>query len=77
MIEDEEFEEMVLTPDRLKVLGFKPQKELLTNFLLPYVDELDRESAKFILEVKTNLAKAVMLREMKPGVGVWVSRLMK
>ncbi|XP_068618966.1 proteasome activator complex subunit 4-like isoform X2 [Battus philenor] len=77
MIQDEEFEQEVMTPERIKALGFKPQKEMLSNHLLPYASELDKESTIFLEQVKTNLAKAVMLREMKPSCGVWSSRLMR
>ncbi|XP_034834096.1 proteasome activator complex subunit 4-like isoform X1 [Maniola hyperantus] len=77
MLIDDEYEAFVTTPERIKALGFKPQKELLTNHLLPYADKLDDESQRFLEQVKTNLAKSVMLREMKPACGVWSSRLMK
>lgn len=77
MLHEDEFEELVKTPQRVKALGFKPQKEIWTNHVLPYADELDEESTRFLEQVKTNLAKAVMLREMKPACGVWSSRLMK
>ncbi|XP_035449064.2 proteasome activator complex subunit 4B isoform X2 [Spodoptera frugiperda] len=77
MIQDDEFEALVTTPERIKALGFKPQKEILTNHILPYAAELDDEASRFLQQVKTNLAKAVMLREMKPACGVWSSRLMK
>ncbi|VVD00858.1 unnamed protein product, partial [Leptidea sinapis] len=77
MIHDDEFEKSVTTDERIKTLGFKPQKEILANHLLPYAAELDEESNRFLAQVKTNLAKAVMLREMKPACGVWSSRLMK
>lgn len=77
MIQDDEFEMLVTTPERIAALGFKPQKEILTNHLLPYAAELDDESTRFLQQVKSNLAKAVMLREMKPACGVWSSRLMK
>uniref|UniRef100_A0A2A4JML8 Proteasome activator complex subunit 4 C-terminal domain-containing protein n=1 Tax=Heliothis virescens TaxID=7102 RepID=A0A2A4JML8_HELVI len=77
MIQDDEFEFLVTTPERIEALGFKPQKEILTNHILPYAAELDEESILFLEQVKINLAKAVMLREMKPGCGVWSSRLMK
>ncbi|XP_041968894.1 proteasome activator complex subunit 4-like isoform X2 [Aricia agestis] len=77
MLQDDEFEELVNTPERIKALGFKPQKEILTNHLTPYADKLDEESQVFLEQVKTNLAKSVMLREMKPACGVWTSRLMK
>ncbi|KAL0869183.1 hypothetical protein ABMA27_007467 [Loxostege sticticalis] len=77
MIQDDEYELLVTTPERIQALGFKPQKEILTNHILPYADELDVESCSFLEQVKTNLAKAVVLREMKPACGVWSSRLMK
>ncbi|XP_039757771.1 proteasome activator complex subunit 4A-like isoform X2 [Pararge aegeria] len=77
MLLDDDYEGFVTTPERIKALGFKPQKELLTNHLLPYADQLDDESQLFLQQVKTNLAKSVMLREMKPACGVWSSRLMK
>ncbi|KAG6452438.1 hypothetical protein O3G_MSEX007632 [Manduca sexta] len=77
MIQDDEYEFLVSTPERIEALGFKPQKEILANHILPYAGELDEESTRFLEQVKTNLAKAVMLREMKPACGVWSSRLMK
>ncbi|XP_060805036.1 proteasome activator complex subunit 4B isoform X2 [Amyelois transitella] len=77
MFEDDDYENMVTSSERIKSLGFKPQKEILTNRLLPYAEELDEESLRFLEQVKTNLAKSVMLREMKPACGVWSSRLMK
>lgn len=77
MIQDDEFEFLVTTPERIKALGFKPQKEILTNHILPYAAELDGESTRFLEQVKLNLGRAVMLREMKPACGVWSSRLMK
>lgn len=77
MIQDDEFEVLVECPKRANLLGFKPQQEVVTNRLLPYADELDKESQMFLEQVKTNLARAVVLREMKPGCGAWSSRLMK
>ncbi|XP_052744002.1 proteasome activator complex subunit 4A isoform X2 [Bicyclus anynana] len=77
MLFDDENESFFATPERIQALGFKPQKELITNHLLPYAAKLDEESKVFLEQVKTNLAKSVMLREMKPACGVWSSRLMK
>ncbi|KAJ2953222.1 hypothetical protein O0L34_g801 [Tuta absoluta] len=77
MIQDDEFEVLVTCPQRAEELGFKPQMEIVTNRLLPYAAELDEESREFLQQVKTNFAKAVLLREMKPACGVWSSRLMK
>lgn len=77
MLQEEEFEEEMMTPERIAALGFKPQGEMIMNHLLPYAAELDVESNTFLKEVKSNLAQAVMLREMKPGCGIWSSRLMR
>ncbi|KAM3962486.1 LOW QUALITY PROTEIN: proteasome activator complex subunit 4 [Aphomia sociella] len=77
MFQDDECELMITNPERVEALGFKPQKEIFINYLLPYVDELDEESQNFLEQVKTSFAKAIMLREMKPACGVWSSRLMK
>ncbi|RLU16905.1 hypothetical protein DMN91_010974 [Ooceraea biroi] len=56
-------------------LGFRPQKELIYNKLLPYTDELDAESRIWLTEIKANLGRAVMLRELKPGCIYWVNML--
>ena len=51
------------------------QKELLYNHYLPYADSLDLESSEWLQEIKENLSKAVLLRELRPGVVTWMSRL--
>ncbi len=56
-------------------LGFQPQKELVFNKSLPYSSELDEESLNFLSEIKTNLSKAIQLRELRPGCVTWVWRL--
>lgn len=61
--------------ERWKALGFKPQKELFCNKYLPYADQLDDESTKFLASIKENLAKAVAMREMNPGIGIYATRL--
>ncbi|KAK5647619.1 hypothetical protein RI129_002511 [Pyrocoelia pectoralis] len=63
--------------ERFKVLQFKPQKENVYNKLLPYADELDEESNKLFKDIKTNLVKSVLAREIRPGCMVWTSRLNK
>ena len=60
---------------REAVLGFKPQKEIVYNQLLPYSESLDEESLHSFAVIKTNLAKTVCLREMRPGFIIWTSRL--
>lgn len=62
---------------RAAVLGFKPQKENVYNKLLPYSEELDKESLLMLKSIKENLSKAVIMRELRPGCGIWVARLTK
>ncbi|XP_035696564.1 proteasome activator complex subunit 4-like isoform X3 [Branchiostoma floridae] len=61
--------------NREQKLGFLPQKEIVYNKLLPYADCLDSESNEFLSEVKSNLGRAVVLRELKPGAVHWTARL--
>ncbi|XP_024887172.1 proteasome activator complex subunit 4B-like [Temnothorax curvispinosus] len=56
-------------------VNFRPQKELVYNKLLPYASELDAESRMWLAEIKGNLGRAVMLRELIPGCVFWTSRL--
>lgn len=63
--------------ERIERLGFKPQKESVYNKLLPYADKLDEESTKLFMDIKTNLIKSVLAREMRPGCALWTSRLNK
>lgn len=60
---------------RKKQLGFLPQKELPYNRLLPYADVLDEESTQMLAEIKGNIARAIMMRELRPGHAIWISRL--
>ena len=62
---------------RAAALGFKPQKEILYNRLLPYSENLDEESMQMFSTIKTNLAKTICLRELRPGFVIWTSRLNK
>ena len=62
---------------RYAKLGFKPQKENVYNKLLPYADKLDEESTQLYANIKTNLVKSVLAREMRPGCALWTSRLNK
>ncbi len=61
--------------ERTRQLGFKPQKEIVYNKLLPYAKDLDEESTKQLAEIKGNLGRAVRLRELRPGALYWTSRL--
>lgn len=61
--------------NRTSSLGFKPRKEVVYNKLLPYHEQLDREIVEQICDIKENLAKAVILRDIRPGCIHWVSKL--
>ena len=74
---DGEEDEEARLEAREKVLGFKPQKEISSNRLLPYSEELDTESCLLFATIKTNLAKTICLRELRPGFVIWTSRLNK
>lgn len=63
--------------ERIEKLGFRPQKELFCNKFLPYADRLDDESQAMLENIKNNLGKAAAMREITPGVSIYVSRLMK
>lgn len=57
------------------MLDFTPQKEIVYNRFLPYKDQLDEESNKFLSEIKYNLGRAVIFKETSPGVLYWSNRL--
>uniref|UniRef100_H2Z3X1 Proteasome activator complex subunit 4 C-terminal domain-containing protein n=1 Tax=Ciona savignyi TaxID=51511 RepID=H2Z3X1_CIOSA len=58
-------------------LGFTPQRENVYNRSLPYLDQhyLDSESNSALQLIKTGLANAVLLRDLRPGVTYWTSKL--
>ena len=58
-------------------LGFEPQKEIIYNKLLPYVGDMDKESTSWFAEIKANLGVSIALRELRPGIVTWTSRLNK
>jgi hypothetical protein len=51
------------------------QQQLSANFLLPYSDKLEIESAAWLLEIKEGLAKSVMKGDYRPGLIIWTTRL--
>jgi len=51
------------------------QKELLYNHYLPYTSQLDHDSSTWLAQIKMNLSHAVLMRELRPGVVTWMSRL--
>uniref|UniRef100_A0A3B4B7D3 Proteasome activator Blm10 middle HEAT repeats region domain-containing protein n=1 Tax=Periophthalmus magnuspinnatus TaxID=409849 RepID=A0A3B4B7D3_9GOBI len=62
-------------PPICDTLGFLPQKDIVYNKLLPYADRLDEESNDVLSKIKGNLARAVQLREIWPGVLFWTRKL--
>ena len=63
--------------ERAVQLGFYPQKEVVYNRLLPYSADIDAESTLWFQDIKANLGKALAVRELRPGLVVWISRLNK
>ena len=51
------------------------QRENLYNHYLPYTSHLDMESDQWLEEIKLNLSRAVLLKDLRPGVVTWMSRL--
>lgn len=56
-------------------LEFRPQKDIVYNKFLPYAERLDGESNDILNKIKGNLSRAVMLKEMWPGVLFWTRKL--
>uniref|UniRef100_A0A668AU47 Proteasome activator complex subunit 4B n=1 Tax=Myripristis murdjan TaxID=586833 RepID=A0A668AU47_9TELE len=56
-------------------IRFIPQKEIVYNGLLPYADRLDKEATELLAEIKANLCRAVLVRELWPGVSFWSRKL--
>lgn len=54
---------------------FTPQKEIVYNQLLPYAERLDQEAVELLAEIKANLSRAVLVRELWPGVAFWCRKL--
>jgi len=63
--------------ERSLELGFEPQKEIVFNKVLPYAGDMDKESSSWFAEIKANLGKSIALRELRPGIVTWTSRLNK
>ena len=51
------------------------QRESLYNHYLPYTGQLDTESGQWLEEIKLNLSRAVLLKDHRPGLVTWMSRL--
>ncbi|KAG7506391.1 proteasome activator complex subunit 4B-like [Solea senegalensis] len=55
--------------------GFIPQKEIVYNGMLPYSGRLEREATQLLAGIKSGLSRAVLLRELWPGVAFWCRKL--
>lgn len=53
------------------------QYEIVYNKLLPFATEINQDSEILLQEIKINLQKSVMLRELRPGCLVWSEKLLK
>lgn len=62
-----------------RALGFRVQKELWFNRHLPYADDqrMDAESQRLLEAIKRNMAKALVQKEMNPGLGICAAQLMR
>ncbi|XP_020294665.1 proteasome activator complex subunit 4A-like, partial [Pseudomyrmex gracilis] len=56
-------------------LGYYPQKELRYTKLLPFKDQLEKESLEWLVRIKENLGRSVMLREIEPACVFWTKQL--
>jgi hypothetical protein len=77
MDESPDFDHESWKERRIKALGYKPQHELFHNFYLPYSEKIDVESAELLDHVKQELGKALAMREINPGSGIYVTKLMR
>merc|ERR1712013_547208 len=57
--------------------SFEPQKTIVYNKHLPYHDRLTQEATDFLAQIKYNIGRAVLLREINPGLLVWCNHLHK
>ena len=53
------------------------QKEIAYNRLLPYSEHLDHEARVVLEEIKYNIGRAIVLRELRPGALHWCNRLFR
>ena len=75
-ISEVEFDKESWKTKRTKELGFRPQNELFHNFYLPYHEKLDVESAQLLNFIKQELGKSLAWREINPGTGIVISKLL-
>lgn len=73
---DDDSHELYLR-ERFNRLGFYPQKEIFCNNYLPYANKLDDESQEMLATIKNGLAKSVAMRDLKPSIGYFVSKILQ
>lgn len=74
MEEDSSSEDIVESSNHK--LGFKPQKEIVFNSLLPFSEGLDDDSQEMLKDIKGNLGKSVLLKD-QVGCFTWAIRLIR
>lgn len=72
-----EFDKESWKAKRTSKLGYRPQHELFHNFYLPYPESLDSESAQLLNQIKQELGSTLALREISPGTGIVISKLLR
>lgn len=77
MDESPDFDQESWKEQRIKALGYKPQHEVFHNFFLPYSDKLDAESAELLDHIKQELGRTLAMREINPGAGIFLTKLMR
>jgi hypothetical protein len=53
------------------------QRDVVYNKLLPYSECLDHEALVALEEIKYNLGRSVVLKELRPGALHWSNRLFR
>lgn len=64
------------TDKRYEKLGFRPQKEIWCNRIMPYAEIIDNESTQMLNEIKTNLGRAIALSDLD-GISLMAKHLNK
>lgn len=59
-----------------KTESSKFQQELFYNKILPNSIDVQNDSSELLNSIKNNLARAVGMREINPGVGIYASKLL-
>uniref|UniRef100_A0A1B6EFE2 Proteasome activator complex subunit 4 C-terminal domain-containing protein n=1 Tax=Clastoptera arizonana TaxID=38151 RepID=A0A1B6EFE2_9HEMI len=60
-----------------RLFGFKPQKENVYSKFLPNPELFDNKSVGLLAEIKGNLGKAIILKDITNGASFWSSVLQK